>query len=73
LVYLTTFSEQKALISVLLYYGFEKTRVNALGEEIYEKPLKAYASASGDAISGGTASQYEIEQISNIGRFGRLP
>jgi hypothetical protein len=34
---------------------------------------KAYASASGDAISGGTASQYEIEQISNIGRFGRLP
>ena len=39
LVYLTTFTEQKALISVLLYYGFEKTRVNALGEDIYEKPL----------------------------------
>jgi hypothetical protein len=36
-------------------------------------PTKAYASASGDAISGGTASQYGIEQISNIGRFGRLP
>jgi hypothetical protein len=34
---------------------------------------KAYASASGDAISGGTASEYGVEQISNISRFGRLP
>jgi ribosomal protein S18 acetylase RimI-like enzyme len=39
LVYLTTFGEQKVLIAVLLYYGFEKTGVNARGEEIYEKPL----------------------------------
>jgi hypothetical protein len=39
LVYLTTFSEQTALIAVLLYYGFEKTGTNSLGEEIYEKPL----------------------------------
>jgi ribosomal protein S18 acetylase RimI-like enzyme len=39
LVYLTTFSEQTALIAVLLYYGFEKTGPNSLGEEIYEKPL----------------------------------
>ena len=39
LVYLTTFSDQKVLISVLEYYGFEKTGVNNLGEEIYEKPL----------------------------------
>jgi ribosomal protein S18 acetylase RimI-like enzyme len=38
-VYLTTFSDQKVLISVLIYYGFEKTGVNELGEEIYEKPL----------------------------------
>jgi predicted GNAT family N-acyltransferase len=40
LVYLTTFSDQTVLISVLLYYGFEKTGTNALGEEIYEKPLR---------------------------------
>jgi ribosomal protein S18 acetylase RimI-like enzyme len=39
LVYLTIFSDQKVLINVLLYYGFENTGVNALGEEIYEKPL----------------------------------
>lgn len=39
LIYLTTFNDQKVLISVLSYYGFEKTGVNALGEEIYEKPL----------------------------------
>jgi ribosomal protein S18 acetylase RimI-like enzyme len=40
LVYLTTFGDQTVLISVLLYYGFEKTGTNALGEEIYEKPLR---------------------------------
>ena len=39
LVYLTTFSDQRVLISVLLYYGFENTGMNARGEEIYEKPL----------------------------------
>jgi hypothetical protein len=33
----------------------------------------AYASVSGSAISGGTASEYGIEQISNISRFGRPP
>jgi hypothetical protein len=32
--------------------------------------LKAYASASGNAISGGPASQYGLEQISNISRLG---
>src|ERR1700738_2699981 len=31
---------------------------------------EAYASVSGSAISGGTASEYGIEQISNISRFG---
>ena len=35
--------------------------------------LEAYAFVSGSAISGGTASKYGLEQISNIGRFGRLP
>jgi hypothetical protein len=35
--------------------------------------LEAYASVSGSAISGGTASEYGVEQISNISRFGRLP
>ena len=39
LVYLTTFSDQRVLISVLLYYGFENTGMNTRGEEIYEKPL----------------------------------
>jgi ribosomal protein S18 acetylase RimI-like enzyme len=39
LVYLTTFSDQRVLISILLYYGFENTGTNARGEEIYEKPL----------------------------------
>jgi len=39
LVYLTTFSDQRVLISILVYYGFENTGTNALGEEIYEKPL----------------------------------
>jgi ribosomal protein S18 acetylase RimI-like enzyme len=39
LVYLTTFSDQRALISVLLYYGFEMTGMNERSEEIYEKPL----------------------------------
>jgi hypothetical protein len=34
---------------------------------------EAYASVSGSAISGGTASEYGVEQISNISRFGRLP
>jgi hypothetical protein len=34
---------------------------------------KAYASVSGSAISGGTASEYGVEQISNMSRFGRLP
>jgi len=34
---------------------------------------EAYAFVSGSAISGGTASKYGLEQISNIGRFGRLP
>ena len=31
---------------------------------------KAYACVSGDAISGGTASGYGVEQITNIGHFG---
>jgi ribosomal protein S18 acetylase RimI-like enzyme len=39
LVYLTTFGDQHVLISVLTYYGFERTGTNALGEKIYEKPL----------------------------------
>lgn len=39
LIYLTTFSDQRALINVLLYYGFEMTGMNERGEEIYEKPL----------------------------------
>jgi ribosomal protein S18 acetylase RimI-like enzyme len=39
LAYLTTFSNQKVLIRVLLYYGFENTGVNDFGEAIYEKPL----------------------------------
>ena len=34
---------------------------------------EAYASVSGSAISGGTASEYGVEQISNMSRFGRLP
>src|SRR5258708_11123191 len=39
LIYLTTFGDQTVLISVLLYYGFEKTGKNALGEDVYEKRL----------------------------------
>ena len=39
LVYLTTYSDQRVLIGVLVYYGFEKTGTNLRGEEIYEKPL----------------------------------
>jgi ribosomal protein S18 acetylase RimI-like enzyme/rRNA-processing protein FCF1 len=39
LVYLTTFDDQKVLISVLKYFGFEKTGINDRGEDIYEKPL----------------------------------
>jgi hypothetical protein len=35
--------------------------------------VEAYASVSGSAISGGTASEYGVEQISNMSRFGRLP
>jgi hypothetical protein len=35
--------------------------------------VEAYASVSGSAITGGTASEYGVEQISNISRFGRLP
>jgi hypothetical protein len=34
---------------------------------------EAYASVSDSAISGGTASEYGLEQISNMSRFGRLP
>ena len=33
----------------------------------------AYASVSGSPISGGRASEYGVEQISNMSRFGRLP
>ena len=31
---------------------------------------EAYASVSGSAISGGTASEYEVEQISNMASGG---
>jgi hypothetical protein len=37
------------------------------------KNEEAYASASGSAISGGPASGNGVEQITNTGRFGRLP
>jgi len=39
LVYLTMFIDQKVLMGVLAYYGFEKTGENDRGEAIYEKPL----------------------------------
>lgn len=39
LVYLTAFDDQKVLINVLNYYGFEKTQNSASGEHTYEKPL----------------------------------
>lgn len=39
LVYLTTFGDQTVLINVILYYSFEKTGSNALGEDVYEKRL----------------------------------
>jgi ribosomal protein S18 acetylase RimI-like enzyme len=38
-VYLTTFDDQKVLIRVLEYYGFERTATSASGEHTYEKPL----------------------------------
>lgn len=38
-VYLTTFPEQKTLISLLEYYGFLHTRDNENGEMIYEKSI----------------------------------
>jgi hypothetical protein len=62
--------------------------VNILREELREKNKQitvlqsentllnseeAYASASGSAISGGPASGNGVEQITNTGRFGRLP
>ena len=39
LVYLTTFEDQKVLIRVLEYFGFERTETSASGEHTYEKPL----------------------------------
>jgi ribosomal protein S18 acetylase RimI-like enzyme len=52
LVYLTTFDDQMVLISVLKYFGFEKTGVNDLGEHIYEKslPRGRLKPASGDDL-----------------------
>jgi len=50
--------------------------VTALSEAYANKDVtasEAYASVSGSAISGGTASEYGVEQISNMSRFGRLP
>jgi hypothetical protein len=43
------------------------------GTVIAASAQEAYGSVSGSAISGGTASEYGVEQISNISRFGRLP
>jgi hypothetical protein len=54
---------------VLLYYGFEKTGVNALGEEIYEKPLCR------DRIHPGSSGEnlFDLARI-NYPRFvGRSP
>jgi len=68
LVYLTTFSDQKVLIAVLLYYGFEKTGVNELGEEIYEKPL------SRDRVRPGPEDNLFDLARTNYPRFvGRPP
>ena len=39
LVYLTTFDVQRYLINVLEFYGFAMTRINARGEQVYEKSL----------------------------------
>jgi rRNA-processing protein FCF1 len=39
MVYLTTFEDQKSLISVLEYFGFENSGTNDAGEQIYEKAL----------------------------------
>ena len=56
------------------YIGLElsKARVDRLERE-FKIRQEACASVSGSAISGGTASEYGVEQISNMSRFGRLP
>jgi GNAT superfamily N-acetyltransferase len=41
LVYLTAFPEQIALIQVLEFFGFHKTKEIDRGEAVYEKPLSA--------------------------------
>jgi hypothetical protein len=37
---------------------------------LLDSPAEAYASVSGSAISGGTASEYGVEQISNMASGG---
>lgn len=39
LVYITTFSDQVTLISVLNYFGFDYTYDNEMGEQVFEKRL----------------------------------
>lgn len=60
LVYLTTFEDEKVLISVLKYFGFDKTWVNRLDEHIYEKPLprERLIPATGDDLFNLGRSNY---------------
>ncbi|MGO4670073.1 GNAT family N-acetyltransferase [Bosea sp. 2RAB26] len=50
-VYLTTFSTQETLISLLGYYGFRHTHDNANGEMVYEKELGRGRLEPADGVS----------------------
>ncbi len=43
LVYLTTFPQQQTLITVIEYFGFQRSGSNENGEGVYEKPLSRAA------------------------------
>ena len=58
LVYLTTFPIQQTLISVLDYFGFQRTTTDERGETTYEKPLSAAA-----LRADSTDNLYEVSRL----------
>jgi GNAT superfamily N-acetyltransferase len=67
MVYLTTFESQAVLIEVLLYYGFEMTGTNDLGEQIYEKALPR-----DQLVSGSDDNLFDLARL-NYPRFTARP
>jgi hypothetical protein len=73
LIALTLHMNEQIQITRGMGVSLKTQPIPAQDVELVKSGVVAYASVSGSAISGGTASEYGVEQISNKSRFGRLP